>query len=235
MPELALLGGVLVLGGLLLLVYLFVNTDPAKLVRAFKWIGLGAAVLVLLYLLLSERFAFIWLPLAMVFPYLRRLRSLFSGFRGVSGGGQASNVSTPFLRMSLDHDSGTMTGTVLAGRFAGMRLEELGREELFALLRECRASDEEGARLMEAYLDRIFLGWRDEFVGGEAGDSPPRAGGADMTAAEAYEILGLAPGADEAQIKTAHHRLMMQLHPDHGGTDYLATKINRARDVLLKH
>ena len=45
----------------------------------------------------------------------------------------------------------------------------------------------------------------------------------------------LAPGADAEAIKAAHHRLMKQLHPDHGGTDYLATKINRARDVLLRH
>ena len=55
------------------------------------------------------------------------------------------------------------------------------------------------------------------------------------TVEEAYAILGLAPGADAAAVTSAYHRLMMQLHPDHGGTDYLATKINRARDVLLKH
>ncbi len=235
MPELALLGGVLILGGLLLLVYLFVNADPAKLARALKWIAIGAAALLFLYLLLSERFAFLWLPLAMVVPQFRRLRSWFGGLRGASSKSQTSDVSTPYLRMSLDHDTGTMTGTVLAGRFAGMRLEEMGRDELFGLLRECRAADEESARLVEAYLDRIYLNWRDEFAGAAAGEPPPPAGGSDMTAAEAYEILGLAPGADEAQIKAAHHRLMMQLHPDHGGTDYLATKINRARDVLLKH
>lgn len=235
MPELALLGGVLILGGLLLLVYLFVSTDPAKLARALKWIAIGAGVLLFLYLLLSERFAFLWLPLTLAFPYLRRLRSLFGGFRGASSQSQSSDVSTPYLRMSLDHDTGTMTGTVLAGRFAGMRLEEMGRDELFGLLRECRAADEESARLVEAYLDRIYLHWRDEFAGGAGGGQPPHAASDDMTIAEAYDILGLAPGADETQIKAAHHRLMMQLHPDHGGTDYLATKINRARDVLLKH
>lgn len=236
MPELALLGGVAILGGLLLLVYLFVNADPAKLARALKWVAIGAAALLFLYLLLSERFALIWLPLTFAFPYLRRFRSLFGGlFRSASGASQTSDVTTSYLRMSLDHDSGTMTGTVLAGRFAGMRLEEMGRDELFELLRECRAADEESARLVEAYLDRILANWRDEFAGGAAGDSQPHTSSGDMTMAEAYEILGLAPGADEAQIKAAHHRLMMQLHPDHGGTDYLATKINRARDVLLKH
>jgi hypothetical protein len=234
-PELALLGGVLFLGGLLLLVYLFVNADPAKLARALKWIAIGAAALLFLYLLVSERFAFIWLPLAMVVPQFRRLRSLFAGFRGASSQSQTSDVSTPYLRMSLDHDSGTMTGTVLAGRYAGLRLEEMGHDDLFGLLRECRAADEESARLVEAYLDRVYPSWRDEFGGGPADDSPPDPSSGDMTVAEAYDLLGLAPGVDEAQIKAAHHRLMMQLHPDHGGTDYLATKINRARDVLLKH
>lgn len=230
----ALIGGLLILGGVLLLVYLFVNADPAKLARGLKWTAIGAAVLLFLFLLLSERFAFLWLPLTLGFPYLRRLRSLFGGFRSASGGGTTSDAATPYLRMSLDHDTGAMTGTVLAGRYAGMRLDELGLADLFFLLRECRAADADGARLLEAYLDRLRPDWRDEFAGqgGQAGESPPRSD--EMSADEAYAILGLAPGADAAAIKAAHHRLMMQLHPDHGGSDYLATKINRARDVLLK-
>jgi len=233
MPELALFGGVAILGGLLLLVYLFVNADPAKLARGLKWTALGAAGALFLFLLLSERFAFLWTPLILAFPYLRGyLRSFLARFHA-PGASPASEVVTLYLRMSLDHDTGTMTGTVLAGRFQGMRLAELTTADLVVLLRECRAADSEGARLLEAYLDRLHPDWRDEMGAGQS--APPRGGADDMTVAEAYEILGLQPGADEAAIRTAHHRLMMQLHPDHGGTDYLATKINRARDVLLKH
>lgn len=231
---LALVGGVAILVGLLLLVYAFVNTDPAKLARVLKWSAIGAAALLFVFLLFSERFAFMWLPLTLIFPYLRGFaRSFFAGFRSAGSGGQHSNIETPYLRMSLDHDTGAMTGTVLAGGFAGVRLDELGLDDLVALLRECRAADEEGARLLEAYLDRLHPDWRDKFAAGQ-GTPPPHGGGSDMTTDEAYAILGLTPGADAAAIKAAHHRLMMQLHPDHGGTDYLATKINRARDVLLK-
>lgn len=228
---LALLGGIAILAGLLLLVYLFVNADPAKLARTLRWTAVGLAGLLLLYLLLSERFAFLWTPLILMLPYLRRLRSLWGGFRSArTSGGTTSDVSTPYLRMSLDHDTGAMTGTVLAGSFTGARLEEMNRADLLELLRECRAADEEGARVLEAYLDRLHPEWRDQFGTSHA----PRHASDEMTVEEAYEILGLAPGADESQIKAAHHRLMMQLHPDHGGTDYLATKINRARDLLLK-
>ena len=230
---LALLGGVAILVGLLLLVYLFVNADPAKLARGLKWTVIGAAAVLFVFLLLSERFAFLWLPLTLALPYLRRFRSMFGLFRGAGSGGTSSDVETPYLRMRLDHDTGAMSGTVLAGQFSGMRLEELTRADLLTLLRECRAADAEGARLLEAYLDRLQPGWRDDFAGGETHASPSSS--SDMTVAEAYEILGLEPGADSAAITAAYHRLMMQLHPDHGGTDYLATKINRARDVLLKH
>ena len=134
--------------------------------------------------------------------------------------------------MTLDHDTGSMTGTVLQGRFVGMRLDELRPTELLALLRECRAADEEAARLLEAYLDRVRSNWHDEMAGEEA-HAPPSRGSPDVTVEEAYAILGLSPGADAEAIKAAHHRLMKQLHPDHGGTDYLAAKLNRARDVLL--
>jgi hypothetical protein len=230
---LPLVGGVAILCGLLLLGYLFVNADPARLARIVKWTAIVAAVLAVIALIWSERFAMFLTPLAILLPGWRRLRSMMSGLRGPSAA-RDSTVETRFIRMILDHDTGTMSGTVLQGRFAGMRLDELRPPELLLLLRECRAEDEEAARLLEAYLDRVRSDWRDEMAGEQPRGGPPPSS-PDVTVDEAYAILGLAPGADAEAIKAAHHRLMKQLHPDHGGTDYLASKINRARDVLLRH
>jgi hypothetical protein len=232
-----LLGGVAILCGLLLLGYLFVNADPAKLARGAKWTGIGIAVIAAIALLIitEGRIAFLLAPLIPLLPAFRRLRSVFRGAARGPATGRSSTVETPMLRMSLEHDTGNMTGTVLRGRFAGLRIEELGRAQVLDLLRECRGNDEEAARLVEAYLDRSYRDWRDDLRAGEreaSGAASPH--GPDMTADEAYAILGLKPGADEAAIRAAHHRLMLQLHPDHGGSDYLATQINRARDVLLK-
>jgi hypothetical protein len=236
LPELLLLGGFAILCGLLLLGYLFVNADPARLARVLKWTGivLGALALVALVVFHAAWIAAILAPIAALAPVLRRFHSLWGGLRGPSTGG-SSDISTAYLRMRLDHDTGAMTGTILQGRFTGMRLDELGPAELLALLRECRAEDDDGARLLEAYLDRNHPDWRDEIAGERAGSGSygPQAASPDVTVEEAYAILGLAPGADDEAIKAAHHRLMKQMHPDHGGTDYLATKINRARDVLL--
>ncbi len=229
-----LVGGFAILGGLLLLVYLFVNADPARLARGLKVTGIVVAVAAVATLAISGRLAALLVPVAMMMPLLVRVRALLDRYR-TPAAGQTSTVATPFLRMTLDHDTGSMTGTILRGQFSGMRVEELGGADLLALLRECRAEDEEGARLLEAYLDRVRPDWRDELAGERPGGSGggARSAGGDMTVEEAYAILGLAPGADAEAIKEAHRRLMVKLHPDHGGSDYLATKINRARDVLL--
>jgi len=231
-----LVGGFAVLSGFLLLVYLFVNADPARLARGLKVSGVVVAVAAVATLAISGRLAALLVPVAMMMPLLVRVRALLDRYR-TPAAGQTSTVATPFLRMTLDHDTGSMTGTILQGRFSGMRVEELGGADLLALLRECRAEDEEGARLLEAYLDRVRPDWRDELAGERPGGSGggARSAGGDMTVEEAYAILGLAPGADAEAIKEAHRRLMVKLHPDHGGSDYLATKINRARDVLLHH
>jgi len=231
-----LVGGFAILGGLLLLVYLFVNADPARLARGLKVSGIVVAVAAVATLAISGRLAALLVPVAMMMPLLVRVRALLDRYR-TPAAGQTSTVATPFLRMTLDHDTGSMTGTILRGRFSGMRVEELGGADLLALLRECRAEDEEGARLLEAYLDRVRPDWRDELAGERPGGSGggARSAGGDMTVEEAYAILGVAPGADAEAIKEAHRRLMVKLHPDHGGSDYLATKINRARDVLLHH
>jgi DnaJ domain len=229
-----LIGGFAILLGMLLLVYVFVNADPVRLARNLKWTGIviaGLAVLALIVTQSARLFEFL-IPLAMVAPLLGRLRWVIDRFRPATAG-RRSTVTTDYLRMSLDHDTGAMTGTVLRGNLAGLRVEGLGLPDLLALLRECRVEDERGARLLEAYLDRVHPDWREAMGSAEA--TGARGGGSSaMTEAEAYAILGLSPGADAEAVKDAHRRLMMKLHPDHGGTDYLATQINRARDLLLR-
>jgi hypothetical protein len=69
--------------------------------------------------------------------------------------------------------------------------------------------------------------------GATGGSPPPRRTGGPMTRDEAYQVLGLAPGANEADIRAAHRRLMRGAHPDSGGSDWLAARINQARDILL--
>jgi DnaJ-domain-containing protein 1 len=130
---------------------------------------------------------------------------------------------------------------VLTGPFRGRRLSELTPEELMAFLRECRVQDEESARVLEAYLDRTHgAGWRDaddaagaEGAQGASGRRSPWSGASGMSREEACEILGVGPAASAREIKAAHRKLMLKLHPDHGGSDYLAAKINQAKDVLL--
>ena len=137
------------------------------------------------------------------------------------------------IEMELDHDSGAMTGTVLAGGFQGRRLDELSNEELHVFWRET-AQDEQSRKLVEAYLDRRLAGWREHFQadGTEGQGSATSAG--PMTDEEAYQILGLSPDAGDAEIRAAHRRLMMRVHPDQGGSGFLAAKINEAKDTLLR-
>ncbi|SFU87247.1 DnaJ domain-containing protein [Methylobacterium sp. 174MFSha1.1] len=144
-----------------------------------------------------------------------------------------SRVRSAMLEMELDHASGAMRGTVLAGPLAGHALDALAPPILASLLAECRTGDPDGARLLEAYLDRRSPGWR---VDAEA-DRDTRPGGAaqpgPMTEEEAYQILGLQRGAPLEEVRRAHRTLMKRLHPDQGGSDYLAARVNAAKDFLL--
>ncbi len=147
--------------------------------------------------------------------------------------GRQSTVRSAMLDMMLDHDTGDMDGTVLAGNFEGRQLSVLAEDELFDLLREI-ADDRESVDLLEAYLDRRLPGWRDDaqpdLGTGQAG---PRHSGA-MTEQEAHQILGLEAGATIVEIRKAHRKLMQRVHPDLGGSDFLAQRINEAKDFLLR-
>jgi hypothetical protein len=157
--------------------------------------------------------------------------ALLGRHRGTGNGGGkapgASDVETTYLRMRLDHDSGAISGEVLAGRHQGRRIEEMAVEEVVDLLAECLAADPQGAQLLEAYLDRAEPDWRERSQAAGAEAQGP------MSRDEAYKVLGLQPGASATEVRAAHRRLMKHHHPDSGGSTYLAAKINEAKDVLL--
>ena len=140
--------------------------------------------------------------------------------------GQNSEVATAFLSMRLNHDTGEMDGTVLRGCFEGRALSELGLRDLLELLAECR-TDRQSVAVLEAYLDRIHEDWRDHRR------PPPGPSSDDMSEREARAVLGVEPDASREEIVEAHRRLIQRVHPDRGGSDYLAAKLNAAKDLLL--
>src|SRR5438128_1445901 len=154
------------------------------------------------------------------------------GARTRKSAGQVSRVRSAFLEMELDHDTGAMRGRILAGPHEGTALEALDVATLTGLLVDI---DEESRALLMAYLDRRHPGWR-EHMQGDAAAGAGRAAwsGSKMTEEEAYQILGLEPGASAEDIGRAHRSLMKKLHPDQGGTTYLAARINEAKDILSR-
>jgi len=145
-------------------------------------------------------------------------------------GGQTSRVRSAFFEMELDHDSGAMRGRVLASRYQGADLDTLDVETLVSMLGEV---DEESRALLMAYLDRREPGWS-ENAQADAAERPRASGTGKMSEQEAYQILGLQPGATADDISRAHRTLMKKLHPDQGGSTYLAARINEAKEILLR-
>jgi hypothetical protein len=180
------------------------------------------------------------LPLLRYVPLLRNLyRRYQTGQQNASGptSGQTSSVQSSYVRMSLNLDTGDMDGEVLLGQFKGRQLQSLNLEQLLSLLAECQ-HDQDSQSLLMAYLDRVHEDWRDKTDQDEAYEREQQAhqqqtATGKMGKQEAYEILGLSTGSTDEEIVRAHRRLMQKLHPDRGGSTYLAAKINLAKDVLL--
>lgn len=230
MPLYFALGLVLLLFVLYLLKWL-TRVEAATLARLITYFGIAVLLVVIVLLFLVGRGGLAFAAVALGYPLWRRWQSQRAFKAAGSSSSRASTVESRYLSMSLDHDSGTIDGSVKAGAFAGRRLGDLSLPDLLALLQEIRPTDSDGVALLEAYLDRTKPGWRE--AGHEQAKQAAGSSRGAMGREEALAVLGLAAGASEAQIREAHHRLMLKVHPDHGGSDYLAARLNEARDVLL--
>lgn len=171
-------------------------------------------------------------------PTLLRLLPMWHLFKGRAASAKAPNrdqvstIRTEFFDMELQHDDGSMDGVVLKGNFSERRLSSLQLQDLLALYQEC-SQDADSAQVLEAYIDRAFPDWREHAQAGYEG-AAAIADDSLMTETLALEILGLDETADKEQVTKAHRSLMQKMHPDRGGSDYLAQKINAAKDFLMQ-
>ena len=223
----------------------FVRTPPQQVLTTAKRAGLILAGLALVLLVVTGRLNVLIAAGAAALPFLKKgflllrylpmVRGLFGGAaKAANLGGQGnpfSTLETRFLRVSLDISTGNLEGEVLEGAFEGQFLSKMTLDNLLRLLKEC-STDPRSAALLAAYLDRHHGGWRAQTSSGGPRESTSEQG---MSADEARDILGLEGEASDDEVTQAHRRLIHKLHPDRGGSTYLATKINQAKDCLLKH
>lgn len=227
----ALLLGAAALAAALLAAGWFMRANPATLAANLKRLA-GAAALVLAVVALARGALGLAIPLAMFGFWMLSGGGGFGSFGSKpKSPGQTSSIVTEHLEMELDHDSGTIRGRVVKGMFAGRAIQSMRPEELALLWQDCRHVDVESAQIVEAYLDQRYPSWREDVRRGE--EAMSRGADGRMSVEEAYEILGLSPGASRDAIRRAHRDLMLKLHPDRGGSTYLAAKINEAKGVLL--
>jgi len=233
----------------------FATANPNLLAKIVKWGVFGIVGVVAVFFAVTGRLAFV-APLVIggIWWLIRRSvrKTLFLAAAGAARAATGarygarygapsedgnSEVHTEYLQMTLNHKSGEISGRVLKGKFEGGELSDLSLSEIVELLEICRTADPQSVALLESYLDRTEgADWRART--GTAENDRERTGpaaGGGMTRDEALETLDLQPGATAAEIKEAHHRLMLKMHPDHGGSTYLASKINQAKDVLLSN
>ena len=224
------LGALALLASLALGNYLL-KLDRRILMRGLRWVVGGLGVLIALGLLVARRFDLALFLGAAAVAVLRTGRLGPISFDGpAADAGNISKVQSFRFAMELDHDTGAVSGRVLNGQFAGMDLMDLGEMDTRLLLAEVE-NDADSLSLLESWLDANRAGWREYFAGQDAGGE---AGPGRDPVAEAYDVLGLKPGASGDEIRAAHRDLMKAIHPDRGGSSYLAAKINQARDLLLK-
>ena len=213
---------------------------PPRLVARIVRSGAGGAVgIVSLVLLLRGRvdLGVLGFGVAGWLAGIARMPAMFSAwhpFKAASSSGRSS-VRSARIAMELDHASGAMAGMIVGGPQDGRSLDTLTRTDCEQLYRDCLGDDPEGARLLEAYMDRRFAGWREarETQGNARADRDGRRD-TGLSEQQAYEILGLREDATRDDVILAHRTLMKKIHPDHGGTTERAARVNEAKAVLLR-
>ena len=203
---------------------------------------LGALIVVVIILVVSGRMHWLGAVFAGLLAFLKQgigllirffpiLTQLYRQFVPSSKTPSTSTVCSQIIEMTLYHDTGKVAGKILTGVYQGKQLDELKREDLLKLYEYCKQTDRDSTRLLDSYLVGRF-GDNSQFTSDANGQVSENIM-SEMTTDEALRILGLSETPSREDITEAYRKIMQKLHPDRGGNDYFAAKINQARDLLL--
>lgn len=197
-----------------------------------KYSGYAIAAVALL-LAATGRLHWIGALIAMIFPFAKAIGGFalryFPFLKWIHQQKFGNSVlNTRFLRIVVVATSGKIEGEIIAGEHQGSTLDSLSENQLKELLLIYQQQDSESARLLSVYMAKRF----NQHYG-----QNQQSGSAEtnsLNRKEALQILGLGDNADDKDVIRAHRSLIQKVHPDRGGSDYLAAKINQAKDFLLK-
>ncbi len=228
-----LLLGVLILAGLMWAMSWYAKAPDARRNSAIKSALLYGIAIALLLLVVTGRIPLIFAAISAAIPFIHRLIA-FKGLIGIVGrfAGQKfgpTTLTTQWLIVEYDLGTRRLDALVTRGEFEHSRLSTLNEAQLNRLLIEVK-EDFQSRAAVNAYI-------LSQHAGGAPGanqhsSSAPHS---DISVDQAYEILNLKVGATAGEIKRAHKKLMQKMHPDRGGSGYLAAQINAAKDLLLNH
>ncbi len=221
----------------LTIIQLLKNTPKSQAKSLYWKVGLSATAIILILLAATGRIHWIGAAIGAMIPIVRRSIPLLLRYFPLvqqyirtqpqqrPSSNNTSEVKTAILDMTLDHDSDRLHGEVISGPFSGHQLDSLELEQLQSLMSYCHQQDKDSAKLLMSYLNHRF--------GNQWQTSPPSGGDGNLTEDSAYAVLGLHRGASKKDVIQAHRKMMQKVHPDRGGSDYLAAQINQAKDILI--
>ena len=226
-----------------------INSSPKQRRQLAYIVAIGLAASILLLLLLTGRIHFLAAVVAAAIPFAKKLPSLlryvplFRYLKQQLGGAKdngpenVSTVVTSLLAMSLEQFSGKIDGEILLGEFKGKHLTQLSQPQLFTLYQLASDQYPDSVPVFDAFLKRhIGEEWRKKSAqfGFQFDELNVPVHSSEMDVSQALQILGLTEGASKREVLDAHRKLMQKLHPDRGGSNFLAAQVNTAKDVLLE-
>lgn len=192
--------------------------------KLFQLFLIGVAVAIL-FGVVTGKMHWFGAVIAGALPFLRNGLGLIMRFAPLlirSTGGKA-RFNTEHLNVEIDLNNKSVTGVVTKGLHEGKQIQQLTPQELDELLEYYQSRDKKSVFFIKAVKK-----------GFTAQNDPPPQTFIDPDRQEALQILGLSDNPSKEEIIKAHRKLINKLHPDRGGNDFLASRVNQARDTLLK-